>query len=75
MPLSVTATRPELVALGGKTGLAAVIAAPAFHKSAEALIAGFAADWRPLVFELSAVALIARTGEEPFGTRATFALR
>lgn len=42
MPLSVTATRPELVALGGKTGLAAVIAAPAFHKSAEALIADLA---------------------------------
>jgi acyl-CoA synthetase (AMP-forming)/AMP-acid ligase II len=39
MPLGLTATRAELAVLAAKTGLAAVVAAPAFRASAEALIA------------------------------------
>ncbi|HEX4298578.1 MAG TPA: AMP-binding protein, partial [Devosia sp.] len=39
MPLGITATRAELAALGGKTGLAAVVAAPRFVAAAEALVA------------------------------------
>jgi acyl-CoA synthetase (AMP-forming)/AMP-acid ligase II len=42
MPLGLTATRAELSALASKTGLGAVVAAPAFHKTAEALIADVA---------------------------------
>ena len=39
MPLGLTATRSELAALAGKTGLSAVVAAPAFRSGAELLIA------------------------------------
>lgn len=39
MPLGLTATRAELAALAGKTGLSAVVAAPAYRAPAEALIA------------------------------------
>lgn len=42
MPLGLTATRAELSALASKTGLAAVIAAPPFHTTAEVLIADVA---------------------------------
>jgi long-chain acyl-CoA synthetase len=42
MPLGLTATRAELSALATTTGLRAVIAAPAFHGMAEALIADVA---------------------------------
>jgi long-chain acyl-CoA synthetase len=42
MPLGLTATRAELATLAGKTGLAAVVAAPAHKAAAEALIADVA---------------------------------
>ena len=42
MPLALTATRAELLALAGKTGLAAIVAAPALRAHAEALIAAVA---------------------------------
>jgi acyl-CoA synthetase (AMP-forming)/AMP-acid ligase II len=49
MPLGLTATRAELATLTGKTGLAAVIAAPAFKAAAEALIADTAPQAQLLV--------------------------
>lgn len=42
MPLGLTATRTELASLAAKTGLFAVIAAPAFQKAAAAMIADVA---------------------------------
>ena len=42
MPLGLAATRSELATLAGKTGLAAVVAAPAHKAAAEALIADVA---------------------------------
>jgi acyl-CoA synthetase (AMP-forming)/AMP-acid ligase II len=39
MPLGTTATRAELALLAGKTGMAAVVAAPSLQAAAEALIA------------------------------------
>lgn len=59
MPLGLTSTRAELAALGAKTGLKAVIAAPPHRSAAEALIA----DVSPLapLFDTTALAAIEST--------------